>query len=579
MELKWEGSDSIWNVDMVLGCIDDPVESRRIALLARSKRIPVNCADIPDLCDFYFMAQYRSEKLQIAVSTNGGGPRLGTRIRNNIVENLDINAPKAVTLTAKIRDKIRTIDFKENKSGQKVIENRMGWVSRFCDKWSLLELTTLEDPRVVDNVVNAFKNGDLVPNPPKIKSLKYSKEGRLNMDILTSQWYCPKNMGYFNWLKMIYIMVFGVAGQTINLALFHFKLLLSYPFLFFKRVSKTKQSKNISIEENAKSSIDVSKSEIQEFGPLKSLSPTSNHDRCSETENSSHETVESIEIVDYPNTSNSASTQSSVTSEEEHPLENSVECSSQTLIDQFTESSTGKIYLCGAGPGDPDMLTLQAYKLLRTVDLVVSDRLIPAGILDLIPKSKLILSSFKVGGKSDQSQDESNQNCLKAYHEGKSVLRLKTGDPFVYGRGGEEILYFREHGIEPVIISGISSVFAGPTSALIPVTHRDVADQVLLISGRGKGGSFPLIPEFYSKRTIVVLMALSRIKELVDLLIEKKHPKTLPCSVIEKGTWKEQKVCVSDLEGIAEKVKVEGIENPAMLVVGESVVTLLDARK
>jgi uroporphyrin-III C-methyltransferase len=551
--------------------------------LARSKRIPVNCADIPELCDFYFMAQYRSEKLQIAVSTNGGGPRLGARIRNNIVESLDINTPKAVTLIAQIRDKIRAVDAAQNKS---VIENRMGWVSRFCDKWSLLELTTLEDPLVVDDVVNAFKNGDAVPNPPKIDSIKSAKIGRLNMDILTSQWYCPKNMGYVNWLRMLYGMVFGVAAQSINLAFFHIKLLVAYPFFFFKPA--TKHAKNIpkivvsspSITEKlVKSALEVSKRELIHSESTKDTPQATsvpNDDKCSDSENISLETVESLEMVEYPNTSNSTSTQSSVTSEEEQPQEIITESSSQTLIDQLTEAATGKIYLCGAGPGNPDMLTLQAYKLLQTVDLVVSDRLIPQEILDLIPTSKLILSSFKVGGKSDKSQDESNENCLKAYYEGKSVLRLKTGDPFVFGRGGEEILYFREHGIEATVIPGLSSVFAGPTSALIPVTHREVADQVLLISGRGKGGSFPLIPEFYAKRTVVVLMSLSRIKELVDLFIEKNHPKTLPCSIIEKGTWKEQRVCVSDLEGIAEKAEMEGIENPAMLVVGEAVTTLLD---
>ena len=240
----------------------------------------------------------------------------------------------------------------------------------------------------------------------------------------------------------------------------------------------------------------------------------------------------------------------------------------EEIVEQEPSLKGGEIHLVGAGPGNPRMLTVGAIDILNKCDLVVSDRLIPQAILLLIDSKKLILSSFKVGGKSDESQDQSNEICLKAVSEGKVVVRLKTGDPFLYGRGGEEILFFRNHGYEPSIVPGLSSVFAAPTSCLIPVTHRDVADQVLVLSGRGKGGTFPQIPEYLDTRTTIFLMSLSRVKELVDLMLEMKYPLGTPCAVIQKGTWEDEKIVSSNLNDIVIALEDSKIVNPAMLVVG-----------
>ena len=152
------------------------------------------------------------------------------------------------------------------------------------------------------------------------------------------------------------------------------------------------------------------------------------------------------------------------------------------------------------------------------------------------------------------------------------VVRFKTGDAFVFARGGEEIKFFREEGYEPVIIPGISSVFAAPAYNLIPITHRGVADQVLVISGRGQGGTFPDVPGYYEGRTTIVLMVLARLEALIGILVEKGYPVDTPCAVIEKGTWREgERVCRGSLKSICERVKRDGIMNPAMFVVGNVV--------
>jgi uroporphyrin-III C-methyltransferase len=177
-----------------------------------------------------------------------------------------------------------------------------------------------------------------------------------------------------------------------------------------------------------------------------------------------------------------------------------------------------------------------------------------------------------VGGASDRAQDESNERCLQAVKEGKIVVRFKTGDPFVFGRGAEEILFFRKYDIEPIVVPGLSSVFAAPELYGIPVTHRGSSDQVLLLSGRGVGGSFPTIPEFDSMRTTIILMSLSRLSDLKDLMASKGYPLELPCAVIEKGCWRNgSKISRASLRDIPSQVKIDGIENPAMFIAGYTV--------
>ena len=473
LERRHEKSTSIWPVDMVLCCIDDHVESERISKLCRSKRIPVNCADIPNLCDFFFMAQYRDNRLQLAISTQGAGPRLSARLRTELLCGMDPYASEALIQVADIREKIKSID-----SGND-IGKRMAWISNLCDSLTWRELSELRSDQQA--VLNAFQAG------------KNYSVGKFQPSSSWLYLYCPYHYGPIQVVKTIFGQTAGFFNSLLNLVYGHFYLLCQR--LGWAKKSNGMPSNNTGIIK-PKIYNDDSRSEIR-----------------------------------------------------------------------FTEKG-GKLYLVGAGPGSPDMLTIAASKIINSCDLVVSDRLIPQSILDLIDPGKLILSSFKVGGKSDEAQDQSNEICLNAIREGKTVVRLKTGDPFVYGRGGEEILFFRKHGFNPSVIPGLSSVFAGPTSALIPITHRDVADQVLLLSGRGKGGIFPVIPDYFESRTLIFLMSLSRIEELVDLMISKGYPVATSCAVIQRATWTDEKTVFSTLEVIAQQLLFEKIANPSMLVVG-----------
>jgi uroporphyrin-III C-methyltransferase len=636
LEMPWKTvTNSEWPVDMVLGCIDDHQESRRIALLCRSKRIPVNCADIPELCDFYFMAQFRQEKLQIAVSTNGCGPRVGVRIRNRIVQNLDPSTPKAVTMIGKLREKIRTVDETELSVGSQGIQSRMGWVSRFCDSWSFKQLTSLEDPVVMEEIIDCFRKGKSVPESNIADdSLEPST---ILPAALTSYWWCPKNMGYFPWLNFVGKYYYRLGYQVTRLLFLHVSLPFKSQYWFPSHSPVQQYSSRDPVPVVVSTCVVPNQSgeiveQNRDISNLERPAMDSTNTTAQNQSSQSDEVVQvtchsqaSVLMTDNESQTPNAHAQLEITEMNRlslpsvtEPLQlgfsssNQVHIPSSAVIvadietqtiapvvlstdvpqsnvvlppvtiarsecsdDTLDINSTGKVYLVGAGPGHPDMLTLQAFKILQLADLVVSDRLIPKEIQDLIPLEKLVLSSFKVGGKSDKSQDESNEICLHAAQEGKNVVRLKTGDPFVFGRGGEEILFFRHYDIEAIVVPGLSSVFAAPTVSNIPVTHREVADQVLILTGRGKGGSFPHIPHFYANRTTIFLMSLSRVEELANIMADKDYPLDIPCAVIQKGTWLEgQSVCYGTLKSIGNRVKEQKIENPAMLIVGDVISVL-----
>ncbi|KAJ3176795.1 uroporphyrin-III C-methyltransferase [Gaertneriomyces sp. JEL0708] len=162
---------------------------------------------------------------------------------------------------------------------------------------------------------------------------------------------------------------------------------------------------------------------------------------------------------------------------------------------------------------------------------------------------------------------------------GLKVVRLKGGDPFVFGRGGEEVLYLLSRGIsrsQISVVPGISSSIAAGESAWIPVTHRGLADQFLVITGRGEGGRVPDIPSFTPRRTVVVMMGMGRLSMLVSSFIEEaKYPRHTPVAVIHKATWTDQRTVKGTLETIERVVKLHNITNPAVIYVG-NVVTALE---
>ncbi|KAI9310249.1 tetrapyrrole methylase [Zopfochytrium polystomum] len=416
--------------DIVLGCSDDHDESVAIAKAARDARIPVNCADVPDLCDFYFVALHRDGPLQVGVSTNGCGPRMAARIRNMIREALPKCTGAAIAAVGRLRTKVKMLDADLANAGR-----RMSWVSKFCDLWEMEELAAMNDDDM-EKILDAYEKGE---EPPR-------KTG---------------------------VLVAG--GATAATGGHH-------------------------------------------AGPT--------------------------------------------------------------------------LYLVGGGPGDPGLLTLRGYHALQSADVIVSDQLISEELIAVIPKhARLVFVERKVKGRSDAAQTDANLLCLEELQKlastpglrggGGSVVRLKGGDPFLFGRGGEEALFMRDAGFRVVVVPGVTSSIAAPASAGIPVTHRGVADQVLVVSARGEGGSLPDIPPYAPRRTIVVLMPVARMAVLAELMMGgggggggdgeegRGFPPDTPAAVVERGTCVDERVVEGTLRNIAARIADAAVGSPALLVVGD----------
>jgi uroporphyrin-III C-methyltransferase len=216
----------------------------------------------------------------------------------------------------------------------------------------------------------------------------------------------------------------------------------------------------------------------------------------------------------------------------------------------------GSVSLVGAGPGDPDLLTVQAVRLLSQAALVISDRLVSKEILNMI-KCELRVAK-KRPGCAEEAQEEIYQWTKEAVLQGKHVVRLKIGDPFLFGRGGEEVIEFRKLGIEPLLVPGVSSSYAAPLAAKIPLTHRGVSNSVLISTGYGKNEAVVEIPEYSSDRTVVLLMAVGRIDEIATNMTMMGYPKNTPVAIIEKATTPLQRTLTGTLEDIGFVARRDG---------------------
>lgn len=225
-----------------------------------------------------------------------------------------------------------------------------------------------------------------------------------------------------------------------------------------------------------------------------------------------------------------------------------------------------RIELVGAGPGDPDLLTLAALRAIQRADLVIADRLIPDAILRLV-RGELRVAQ-KSPGHAEDGQDELNRWALAALRANKYVVRLKNGDAYVFGRGAEEVLFFRRHGYEPTVVPGVSSALAAPLAAGIPLTHRGVADQVLITTGRGRGGAVPDMPPYSPTRTTIFLMAAERLAQLARDLVARGYPATTPVAVVERATCEDQRVLRSTLDRVGREAAAWAVQAPATVVVG-----------
>jgi uroporphyrin-III C-methyltransferase len=248
----------------------------------------------------------------------------------------------------------------------------------------------------------------------------------------------------------------------------------------------------------------------------------------------------------------------------------------------------GRITLAGSGPGHPDLLTRATLNAIQSADFILADKLVPAGVLDLIPRRTPVQIARKFPGNADAAQEELLSLGLEALKQGKHVLRLKQGDPYLYGRGAEELAFFREHGFEAKVLPGVTSALSAPLFSQIPVTHRAVADQVLICTGTGRKGKSPDPPEYVKSQTVVFLMALHRLESLVTSLLTDEEemngraetdehkqrralwPRETPCAVVERASCPDQRVIRSTLEHVCAAVEEEGSRPPGLLVLGSS---------
>lgn len=238
----------------------------------------------------------------------------------------------------------------------------------------------------------------------------------------------------------------------------------------------------------------------------------------------------------------------------------------------------GKVTLVGSGPGDPDLLTVKAYKLLTEHPdaLVVVDRLVSPEILNIIA-SKNVKVARKLPGCAELAQEEIYWWCYQGLNRGQHVIRLKIGDPFVFGRGGEEVLTFRQFGVEPSVIPGVSAAFSAPLLGSIPVTHRGVSNQVVMCTGYGRNGTSPDLIRYHKEQTVVFLMAVGRLHELCQRLVDMAgYPIDTPVAIVEAAGCPNQRTVVGTMMTIADIAKRHNVQPPSTIVVGDVVNVLLD---
>lgn len=238
----------------------------------------------------------------------------------------------------------------------------------------------------------------------------------------------------------------------------------------------------------------------------------------------------------------------------------------------FTSNKEPKLTLVGAGPGDPELITLKAIKAIEAADIVLFDALVSDEILKMIPNGVPTLSVGKRAGRHSHSQDEINELIVEFAYLYGHVVRLKGGDPFVFGRGSEEIAFAELHGIQVQFVPGISSSLSVPASIHIPITARAVSESFWVVTGTTKNGeiSSDLVLAAQSSATIVILMGLHKIQEIMEQF-EAFGKGKMPVAVIQNGTLPSQRSVVGIVNNIVALAKQESIGAPAVIVVGEVV--------
>ena len=233
----------------------------------------------------------------------------------------------------------------------------------------------------------------------------------------------------------------------------------------------------------------------------------------------------------------------------------------------------GRVFLVGAGPGDPDLLTLRAARLLAQADVVVYDHLVGDGVLELINAQAERIYVGKERSNHSMAQDDINALLLRQARLGRQVVRLKGGDPFVFGRGGEELQVLAAHGIAFEVVPGITAACGVASYAGIPLTHRDYAQSCLFVTGHLKDGScnldWPALAR--PRQTVVIYMGLNGLADICAQLIAHGVAPSMPAAVVQQGTTLDQRVVAATLADLHLRVTEAGLQSPCLIIVGEVV--------
>ena len=541
--------------------------ARRISSLCRRLRIPVNVVDAPELCSFTLLSAHRDGPLQIGVTTSGRGCKLASRIRREIAGFLPVGSGDAVERLGRLRRRLREEDAD-----------------------AVAVASTFNDDRQEDAVVK----GSHVENNGPADDDNDDESGQsasLNKLVQNDDVEARKTRR-IRWLSQMceywpLQRLFAISDAEIE------ELLNAYV-------------------------AGVGRDAGGDSRPVESTLSSSLH------------SSQSLSLAKADNLPSGIS-----------PSLSTLQPSRTSKYDQLSrplaaceKDHRGTIILAGSGPGHPSLLTLAAHEAIQKADLILADKLVPAPILELIPRRTKVHIARKFPGNADAAQDEllslgleelqaplqnSGDTTPSARPNRRTVLRLKQGDPFLFGRGAEEVAFFRSHGYDPIVIPGLSSALSAPLFASIPPTHRGVADHVLLCTGTGRRGAMPSPPSFRAGRTVVFLMALHRIKALVESLVEgygnQQHdingiagrhdnerdtefplvngcgeptlptvtpsssgsttkqpwqpwPLSTPCAVIERASCPDQRVIRTTLAYVCDAIEEQGSRPPGLLVVG-----------